>query len=81
MQTLNDSIAYRVKNNPRMCLLREPAQLEEKLKHLTNRQVWLLQFQDIARWQEKMIHTECDRRQQAYADTCRSLDRPIGWWF
>jgi hypothetical protein len=79
--TLSDSVGHRVKRNPRMCLVLQPTQLEGKMRHLTNRQLWLLQFERIAGWQKKMIQSECDRRQEAYIAKCRTLNAPIGWWF
>ena len=82
--TLSDSIGHRVKRNPRMCLVLQPKQLEGKMRQLTNRQLWLLQFEAIAPWQKKMIQDECCRRQQAHIAKRRALHVPdsmIGWWF
>jgi hypothetical protein len=64
-----------------MCTINDTTQLEGKMSHLTNRQLWLLQFEGISEWQKKMVQDECALREQAYVSKCRALHVPSGWWF
>ena len=81
---MSDSVANRVKRNPRMCTVRTQEQMETKLKGMTNRQVWLSQFSATADWQSKIIEEECRRREAVYVEKQREKGYSgfsIGWWF
>lgn len=79
---MTDTVASRMKRNPRLCTIRTPKDLEVKMRGMTNRQLWLSQFDTVAEWQNKMIQDECRRREAAYHEKWRgNVPEWLGWWF
>lgn len=77
---MNDSIANRVKRNPRMCTIHTHEKLKATLSGLTNRQVWLLQFQKMAVWQKSILLSECKRREEEFEIKQRMSGCVNSWW-